>query len=195
MWPWGHVAVAYLTYVAILWLRGREQRLWPLIGLAVGSQLPDLVDKPLAWTFAVLPSGRSLMHSLLTAIVLIAVLYWFTRRIDRGAVAGAVGVGTVSHSLVDLGPDVVVGLAQGQWEQLQWTTYLVWPLLPAPPYPNDSSFAQHFLAFTLDPYVLVQFALFGMAVLVWVGSGAPGFGTVRCRLRTFLDRYQSNAPE
>ena len=110
MWPWGHFAVAYLSYVAIVRMRGGEQRLWPLVAVAFGSQLPDLVDKPLAWTFAVLPSGRSLMHSLFAALVVVAVAYWVARRIQREEIAVALGVGTVSHSLSDLGPDVVFGL-------------------------------------------------------------------------------------
>jgi|AntDeeMetagen192_2_1112575.scaffolds.fasta_scaffold03021_4 membrane-bound metal-dependent hydrolase YbcI (DUF457 family) len=194
MWPWGHFAVAYLSYVAIVRMRGGEQRLWPLVAVAFGSQLPDLVDKPLAWTFAVLPSGRSLMHSLFAALVVVAVAYWVARRIQREEIAVALGVGTVSHSLSDLGPDVVFGLLQGQWAQLEWTTYLLWPLLSVPPYPSDNSFLEHFLAFTLDPYVLFQFGLFVVAVVVWLRSGAPGFGTVRRGVRDFLDDSHPNAP-
>ncbi|WP_246988343.1 metal-dependent hydrolase [Halorientalis marina] len=187
MWPWGHLAVAYLSYVAIVRLRGDEQRWWPLISVVLGSQLPDLVDKPLAWTFAVLPSGRSLMHSLFTALAVVAVTYWITRRIQREEVAVTLGVGIVSHNLVDLGPDVVIGLLQGQWGQIQWTTYLLWPLLAAPPYSNDSSFAQHFLAFTLDPYVSFQFGLFVVAIVVWVKSGTLGIGAVQRSVRDRLD--------
>lgn len=178
MWPWGHLAVAYLSYVGIVRLRGHRQRLLPLVAVVVGSQLPDLVDKPFAWTFAMLPSGRSLMHSLFTALVVVMVTYWVSRRFQREDIATALGVGMVSHSLVDLGPGVVIGLLQGQWGQLQWTTYLLWPLLATPSYPNDHSFMQHFLAFTLDPYVVFQFGLFAVAVVVWLRSDAP-----ECHLR------------
>lgn len=184
MWPWGHVAVAYLLYVAVIRFRGHKQQLWPLVAVTVGSQLPDLVDKPLAWTFAVLPSGRSLMHSLFTVAAVVAVIYWVSQYVQREGVAAGLSVGIVSHSLIDIGPDVMIGLLQGQWGQLQWTTYLVWPLLGAPPYPNDSSFIEHLSAFTVDPYVLFQFGLFALAVTVLLKSKPPIFGTV---LRNFRD--------
>jgi len=194
MWPWGHLAVAYLSYAAVVRLRGCRQRLWPLVAVAVGSQLPDLVDKLLAWRFAILPSGRSLMHSLFTALVVVTVSYWIGQRVHRQEVAVGLGIGMVSHSLVDLGPGVVIGLLQGQWGQLQWTTYLLWPLLAAPPYPNDSSFTQHFSAFTMDPYVVFQFGLLAVAVAVWLRSDAPGYGTVHHRVREWLDRGDPDTP-
>ncbi|QLH76864.1 metal-dependent hydrolase [Halosimplex rubrum] len=183
MWPWGHLAVAYLSYVAIVRLRGHRQRLWPLVAVAVGSQLPDLVDKPLAWTFAVLPSGRTLMHSFFAALVMVTVTYWVSRRIQRQEVTVGLGVGMVSHSLVDLGPGVVFGLLQGQWDQLQWTTYLLWPLLAAPPYPNDSSFMEHLTTFTLNSYLIFQFGLLVVAVVVWLRSDTLGLKTIRRSIR------------
>lgn len=36
------------------------------------TQLPDLIDKPLAWSVGILPTGRSLAHSLLTASLVLA---------------------------------------------------------------------------------------------------------------------------
>ena len=173
MWPWGHLAVAYLCYVALLELRGAGEQTPPaLLAVAVGSQFPDLVDKPLAWTFAILPSGRSFAHSLITAAAVLAIGYRVGRRLDREVIVVAFGVGYLSHTLTDLGPDVIVGLLQGDLSQLRWTTYLLWPLLPSPPYPNDSSFLAHFADFALEPYVAAQFALVGVAVVVWVRSGA-----------------------
>lgn len=195
MWPWGHLAVAYLAYVAIVRLRGGEQRVWALVAVAVGSQLPDLVDKPLAWTFAVLPSGRSLMHSLVTAVVVVTVTYWVIQYVQREGIAVGLGIGMVSHNVVDLGPSVVVGLLQGQWGQLRWTTYLLWPLLAAPPYPHDSSFLQHFAAFTLDPYVGFQFGLFAVAVVVWLQSDTPPLGTIQRSVREWLDREQPDTSQ
>lgn len=168
MWPWGHLAVGYLCYVAFVRLRGKgRQTPLALFAVGVGSQFPDIVDKPLAWSFAVLPSGRSLAHSLITASVIIGVAYLIGRRLGREEPAVAFGVGYLSHSLSDLGPDVILGLLRGDAEQLRWTTYLVWPLLPSPPYPHDGSFIEHLVAFDFGPYVIVQFALVGVALLVW----------------------------
>jgi membrane-bound metal-dependent hydrolase YbcI (DUF457 family) len=188
MWPWGHLAVGYLCYAASIELRGDgEQTPLALLAVAFGSQFPDLVDKPLAWGVAVLPSGRSFAHSLLTAAFVLGAAYRLGRRLDRTEAVAAFGVGYVSHSLVDLGPSVVFGLLRGDSTQLQWTTYLLWPALPSPPYPNDSSFLAHFAAFAFEPYVLVQFGLLGFAALVWLYSGQPGSEVlgrgVRRRLR------------
>ncbi|SFG72478.1 LexA-binding, inner membrane-associated putative hydrolase [Halopelagius inordinatus] len=171
MWPWGHLAVGYLCYTALVRLRGEgRQTSLALLAVGLGSQFPDLVDKPLAWSFAVLPSGRSLAHSLITASVIIGVAYWVGRRRGREEAAVAFGVGYVSHCLADLGPNVIFGLLRGDVEQLRWTTYLVWPLLPSPPYPNDSSFIEHLAAFEFSSYILVQFAFVGVAFLVWLLS-------------------------
>ena len=187
MWPWGHLAVAYLCYVIAIELRSEgEQTLLTLFAVAFGSQFPDLVDKPLAWSLPILPSGRSFAHSLLTATLVIWGVYWVAQRHQRGEAAIAFGIGYLSHSLVDLGPEVVVGLLQGDLSQLQWTTYLLWPLLPAPPYPSDDSFLEHLLAFDFDPYVLVQFGLVGVALAVWLATGAPGVVELRQGLRIRL---------
>lgn len=177
MWPWGHLAVAYLCYVALLRLdvRGRgKQTASTLIAVAVGSQFPDLVDKPLAWSFALLPSGRSLAHSLLTAAIVLTLLYRVSRRLDREPIVVAFGTGWIAHSLSDLGPDVILGLLSGDASQLQWTTYLLWPLFRAPPYPHDDSFIGHFTRIALDSYMGFQVALLGIAVAIWILAGTPG---------------------
>ena len=62
MWPWGHLAVAYLCYVLSIKLRGDgEQTLLTLVAVAVGSQFPDLIDKPFAWSVAILPRDVPLL--------------------------------------------------------------------------------------------------------------------------------------
>lgn len=106
--------------------------------------------------------------------MIIAVVYVVAVRWERREAALAFAVGYVSHSLSDLGPDVVFGLLQGDWRQLEWTTYLLWPLLPAPPYPHDDSFVQHLAGLILDPYMVFQLGLLGVAVVVWYRSGMPG---------------------
>ena len=189
MWPWGHFAVAYLCYVSVMRLRNHEgQTVGALVAVAVGSQFPDLIDKPLAWSFGVVPSGRSFAHSLLTAALVLAVGYGLAARFDRSDILVAFGIGYLSHLITDLGPDTVVGLLQGDLSQLTWTTYLLWPLLPAPPYLNDSSFGEHFAGLAFEPYMIVQFLLFGAALLVWFRSGAPGSTDLRLALQRRANR-------
>ena len=169
MWPWGHLAVAYLCYVALSLVGERsEPNRVTLLALAFGSQFPDLVDKPLAWWFDVLPSGRSLAHSLITATILLSIAYLISTRFDRQESVVAFGVGYVSHSLSDLGLDVVLGLFAGDMSQLRWTTYLLWPVLAPPPYANDGSFVAQLAAFELSRSMIGQLVL-AIAIAVWIG--------------------------
>lgn len=179
MWPWGHLAVGYLCYIGVLRIRGREQTSRSLLAMALGTQLPDVVDKPLAWTFGVLPSGRSFAHSVLVATVAITFVYLIAKRRNRDETAIAFSIAYISHILVDIGPTVVWGLVHGDWSQLKWTTYLLWPVLSAPPYPHDESFAQHLTGFVLDPYIMIQLGLFGIAIAVWIQTNAPGTAWLR----------------
>jgi len=174
MWPWGHLAVGYLLYVGLSRVHDPTGQTVPtLLALVFGTQVPDLVDKPLAWTLEVLPSGRSLGHSLLIQACLLVVLYGAVSE-KRKPVVAALGIGSVSHSLSDLGPEVVGGLLLGDGSQLQWTSYLVWPVLGSPSYPEDNSFVTHFAQFEVSPYVAFQFGLCALALGVWVYSDGPG---------------------
>ncbi|WP_262180182.1 metal-dependent hydrolase [Haloarcula laminariae] len=172
MWPWGHAAVAYL--LCSLWLRSRYGRV-PTAGvvvpLAVGSQFPDLVDKPLAWTFGVLPSGRAGAHSLLVAVPLLAVLWWrFDGPAGRRAWAGfALGY------LVHLVTDGVYALIAGEFAGL---AYLFWPVLSLPAYDESMGILAHFLAAEPTPELLAELILFAAATLLWAVDGAPGLRAV-----------------
>jgi hypothetical protein len=189
MWPWGHLAVGYLWYVVSVERRPEaEQTIPALCALAVGTQFPDLVDKPLAWTFDVLPSGRSLAHSLLTIVALVCLLTYLGRYARREELAFAFNVGIVTHTISDIEPGPLAGLLAGDWGQLQWLSYLVWPVVPPAPYPNDSSFVEVFAAFTLDPYIIFQFGLFGVGTCAWLATGATGVSALRRAVRRRLGR-------
>jgi hypothetical protein len=76
MWPWGHLALGYLLYSPFARARfGRPPTDRATLLLAFGTQLPDLVDKPLAWRLDVLPAGRTLGHSLLSVVAVSALVY------------------------------------------------------------------------------------------------------------------------
>lgn len=190
MWPWGHLAVAYLVYA--LYTRfgpTRRQTATTLTALAVGSQFPDLIDKPLAWTLGVLPSGRSLAHSLLTLIILVAVLHRVAGWYHRTELSTAFAIGALAHTLTDMSPTAVAGLLGGDLTQTTWLRFLVWPLQPPPPYATDSSFVAQFASLSFEPYVLFQFALLGLAVLVWLGDGAPGFRSVSRKSKAMVTEF------
>lgn len=128
MFPWTHAAFGYLSLLSVAVLLRRRLSRAELIAVIVGTQLPDLVDKPLAWWFNVLPSGRSLAHSLLVAVplsLLVLAVAWYLTHPEVGF---AFAVGYASHLI----GDSYVALYYWRPEEL---TYLLWPLLP--PYPYD----------------------------------------------------------
>jgi membrane-bound metal-dependent hydrolase YbcI (DUF457 family) len=174
MWPWGHAAVGYLVYVAFRRLRGDR---WPAddtatVALAIGTQFPDLVDKPLAWSFSILPSGRSLAHSLLIGSVFLAVVLVVAKRYDRSEPAVAFAVGYCAH----LFGDALLPLLRLDFAFL---SFLGWPLLTLPPYESDSSFLAHILALRPEPFTVFGFLLTLGTIGLWIRDGYPGLRWLR----------------
>ena len=182
MWPWGHLAVGYLGYtVAVRLFRTAHDRV-ALVALLVGTQFPDLVDKPLAWV-GVLAYGRSLAHSLLVLVPLCLVVVVVARRREARQVGGAFAVGALSHTLGDAW-DGLVAL------DVDEMSFLLWPLLPTPDADGAGTAAGHAsrlasevdttaagtsgLADLVGSEPVAQSLLLGVAVAVWVAEGAPG---------------------
>lgn len=167
MWPVGHASVAYLLYAGISRQRfdtGPGSVAAILVG--VGSLLPDLVDKLLAWHLGVLPTGRSLFHSSLVLVPFVLAVAVLARRRGSGEYAVAFGVGALSHPLFDAVPAL--------WGP-ETATFLLWPFLPVTPYEGAPPTVVELLRSSLgDPYVLFEFLLLGLAVAVWRADGYPG---------------------
>jgi hypothetical protein len=132
------------------------------------------VDKPLAWTFGVLESGRSLGHSLLVVVPVVALLWWGLGDDHPAAVAG-LGVGWLSHPLAD-------ALGTVQAGDLDFLAFLVWPLVDLPEPELERSFLAHLLALEPDVHFFVQVVLVAAAAFVWQRDGYPGVLTVRSAL-------------
>ncbi|KAA9396481.1 metal-dependent hydrolase [Haloarcula sp. CBA1130] len=133
MFPWTHAAFGYLLLVCLGLLLSRRISKAELVAVLIGTQLADVVDKPLAWWFAAIPSGRSLGHSLLIAVPLsVAVIAaaWYHSHPEVGV---AFGLGYASHLL----GDTYVALYYWRVEEF---TFLLWPLLPAYPYDDFGGF-------------------------------------------------------
>ncbi|PSP62987.1 metal-dependent hydrolase [Halobacteriales archaeon QH_8_64_26] len=179
MWPWGHLAVGYVLYsLFVRAYRGRPPDGLPALLVALGTQFPDLVDKPLAWTVGLLASGRSLAHSLLTATIVIGLLGWYARRQGRSDLAFAFAVGYLSHLFGDAIGPVIAG-------EYVYLSFLGWPLLPPPPYESEGGLLAHFGNFALTPTSTVGLAL-GVAFLaLWYRDGTPGLDLVRSWLARF----------
>jgi len=183
MWPWEHVAVAYLCFSGLARLRGRGPPSATLAVAVVAAALaPDVVDKPLAWVLAVLPGGRSLGHSLFTALGVVAVAAGIERRLDVRGLGAAVATGYLTHLAADVGYPLVV---KGELR----AGFLLWPLVPAAPSsPVDAvdhvgELFAAFLTFLATPtgtaYLLAELALLAAALAVWLADGAPGTRSLR----------------
>jgi len=188
MWPWGHLAVGYLAYRVFAGIANRWPPTRTTMGvLIVSTQLPDLVDKPLAYSFSVLPEGRALMHSLLVALpVCLYVLALYGVQSDTGR---AFTIGYLSHLL----GDSYRSLLAGQWADV---SFLLWPLYPPPDY-SANGFGVHWeqlLAaigditvagvFTGDlPMMVYQVLFASVVVLWWLYEGAPGIRTTDTHAR------------
>ncbi|MFP9190826.1 metal-dependent hydrolase [Natronosalvus vescus] len=171
MWPLGHAAIAYLLYT--FWMRSRTNQpptAIPVAFLLLGSQFPDLVDKPLAWYLGVLPTGRTLAHSLLVLVPLCLLVAAFTARYDRPEYGTAFGLGALSHVLVDALPVLWGGTEPN---------HLLWPLLSVEPYESGApSIIDLFVSSLGEPFFLAEFVLAALAFVAWRHDGYPGLELV-----------------
>ena len=152
MWPWGHAAIGYLLYTAYTWRRYDHRKKPPTTLLFFGTQFPDLIDKPLVWTLVLLPSGRSLGHSLLVLVYTLATRY---RNPEWGS---AFAIGALSHAVVDVRVYDLVAVA----------------VATRPPYDeHDRTILGHFLTIKLTPLVAIE-----TMVVIWWRDGRSGANTM-----------------
>ncbi|WP_440765740.1 metal-dependent hydrolase [Natronorubrum sp. DTA7] len=191
MWPWEHLAFAYVLYSlfanAVL---GRSPTGREAIAVVLGSQLPDLVDKPLAWTVGITETGYSIGHSIFVApVVCLAVYAAAAQRSDR-LLAGAFALAYGSHLATDI------------YDPLRESSRLdprvvLWPL-ESPPTGDHGGFVDHFVLYLVryvnelltggvTPSVALQLGLGVAVVSLWLVDGAPiaadGYRWLRGRLR------------
>ena len=181
MWPWEHLAAGYLLYSGLARAGGRRPRDADTVALVVATQLPDLVDKPLAWWLGILPSGLSLGHSLLFAVPACLLVHALGRQVGAPSLGVAYGVGHLSH----LAGDVVYPALTGGRLRV---SFLWWPLgeQPAVTVPGLFSrvavFLDGYLAFLATPtgrlYALLELALLVLAAAAWAADGYPGVTAV-----------------
>lgn len=168
MWPIGHAGIAYICYTASTRLRFDDvPDPIPAVILIIGSLFPDLIDKPFAWYIPILPTGRTLAHSLVVLVPLVVLVYLLARRRGVGEYGVAFGIGAISHSLVDAAP--VLWNPDATWE------FLLWPVLSVPGYEEGAPSVLALLQESLtDPYFLLEFVFLGIAFILWRADGYPG---------------------
>lgn len=171
MWPWEHAALAYVLYSALTRRRldaspGDVATLWVLFA----SQLPDLVDKPLAWTLGVVHSGRMIAHAPIVAVPLCVVVYWYFARNSQAEYGITFGLGYVSH----IGSDAIQSALFGEYAYVR---FLLWPLLSVPE-DSQEGVVVTLSEFSLTPSPSILFSvLVALAVVgLWIRDGTPGLG-------------------
>jgi hypothetical protein len=169
MFPWGHAAVGYLFYALLVRSRGESAPLGgPVLALAIGTQFPDIIDKPFGWylDLGLIPSGRSLFHSLFVATGIVLGIALLMRRYGREELGIAFAVGYLSHLVSD---GLYPALA-GEWGGL---AYLVWPLIEQPP-ETGYSILEMLITGAQTPIGIFEFGLFVVAASLWTHDRMPG---------------------
>jgi len=178
MWPWEHLAIGYVAYSLLSRLAWRQPpAAGAAVAVALGTQFPDLVDKPLGWVLGVLPGGTTLAHSLVTAMALGLVVLVVGILCERERPALAFLVGYLSHIPADVLYPVVLGGQPKVW-------FLLWPLRAAPTrspaaaLPHVLGLVEQFAGFLASPlsvgYLLAEAPLLGFAAWLWIRDGRPG---------------------
>lgn len=125
-----------------------------LLLVAFAAFLPDLVDKPLAWTFGVTSSGRLVAHSVVVALPIAAAMVAVAVRFGDGRYGYAYALGHLSHVALDYAP--VLWMGTGYY----YFPNLFWPFLP--PNPDlDTTYSSRLS----DPGVLTFVLLGGVLVV------------------------------
>jgi hypothetical protein len=178
MWPWGHLAVGYLLYsLTVRLLQRRGPTAGAALAVALGTQVPDLVDKPLAWTLGVTPQGYTVAHSVFVAVPLAVAVVALADYRGRADIGIAYAVGHLSH----LVGDVVFAIGLRQPYTLE---RVLWPLVDLPATEPRATtgrileYATDWVAYLLSnghgAFLAVYLGTLVGAVLLWLVDGAPG---------------------
>lgn len=174
MFPIVHPVVGYLCYAAYTRLReGDPPDGAPALVAVIAATLPDLIDQPL-WLVGVTPVGRTLAHSLLTALPLVCIVLLFTHRRGRLPLGIAFAIGYLSH----LAADVPWHVLAGAYDELG---FLLWPITHMPAYTGTK------VLWTVGGIEMttlwIEAVIFAVGVGVWWSDGRPGLEMLRSRFR------------
>lgn len=168
--PVVHLAVGYLCYSGFSRVRYDDTPgAVPAFVAVFGAALPDLIDKPLAFA-GVVPVGRTIGHSLLFALLLVALVWGLARMRERTELAVAFAIGYLTH----LAADVPWHVLAGDFDEL---AFLFWPLTEMPPYTGVKPLGT--VAGVEVTTLWLEVVIFVTGVAVWWIDGRPGVGLAR----------------
>ncbi|SMO54038.1 metal-dependent hydrolase [Halorubrum cibi] len=188
MWPWGHLAVGYVAFSAFvrLGLRDRPNDRAVFV-LAVATQLPDLIDKPLAWQFGLLSNGIGVAHSLLVGVPVALAVGIALRFGGHSQLGAGLSIGYGSHVFGDL-------LFAALFSRPPILPAFLWPVYTTPAI-DAPGLGVKTWQLLLDSrallggsmgrtYFLLEALLIGGTVALWVLDGKPGWAFVRTAVRS-----------
>ncbi|TMT86341.1 metal-dependent hydrolase [Haloterrigena sp. H1] len=207
MWPWEHAIVAYLAYSLCCHVVFRDSPTGlEAFAVVFASVLPDLIDKPLAWELGVFDSGYAVGHSIFFAVPLAIVVGTIAHAATRPRAGLAFGLGYLSHPFADIVDSV---FRQGVLQ----VELMLWPIASVEGRPPGQGVIEGFLYFfgrywnavlagDLSTYLLLQFGLAGVVLVVWLADGAPvlretlsgGLRVARAFLSHVFGSSRSNHP-
>jgi hypothetical protein len=199
MWPFTHLALGYLAYsIYVRYRLGRSPTGREALLILVGSQLPDLIDKPLVLLGGPFTTGRTIGHSLLFIIPALVLLVILTAVVDRDIrYCVAFGLAWVVQPFADGAQLFLRGSFQ---VDLIEVSFWIWPLqLPAndivaaltgvpllgTAVANKATWtAQHVPSSPgLNLYIRgFELLITTVAGLLWVYQGFPGLEVLRRRM-------------
>lgn len=203
MFPWGHIAVGYLCYSLACHLRGHTPSGVPTIALVIGTQFPDLVDKPLSWSFDLLPAGV-FAHTVFVAIPTSILAIVIARRYSRTELGIAFAVGYLSHLVADVVPTLVF---TNDPDPTYW--FLFWPIMARPGVDvsnpivgpgagaglltNAAYYFEEYVNSLVDagPRGLVYITLAIIVIALWLYDGHPGTEVLGRAARRVVGRSSS----
>lgn len=191
MWPWEHVVVGYVAFslTSHLWRRG-PPRSAEAGTVVVASLLPDLVDKPLAWSFDLVVSGYGPAHSVFVALPAVVAVATASLLAGRRWVGVSFAVSYLLHLVGDILHNAT-GSGSIAPEILIWPVRVYAPGSPRVGVIQETllrvnRFRAEVIAGDLTLYTRVQLALMAIAVVLWVYDGTPPFPESVRRTRDFV---------
>lgn len=178
MWPWEHAIYGYLLYSMYCRTIYRE----PPDGMGavtvvVASILPDVIDKPLAWSAHVTSTGYGPGHSLFFVLPLVVVVSLVTRQFGRPRLGVAFSIGYLAHLPGDI---LFAYMGSGNLP----SGIVLWPVRTYASADGVQGLFSETLRrvgeyrtelLTGDPAMYVKFQLLvtALTVVLWIADGLP----------------------
>ncbi|ELY98845.1 membrane-bound metal-dependent hydrolase [Natrialba chahannaoensis JCM 10990] len=165
--PVVHLAVGYICYALYTrWRTGRIPTETAALVAIAGAALPDLLDKPI-WLAGLVDVGRTIGHSLLFAIPVVAAVWLLSRVRGQQALGIAFAIGYGSHIATDIPWHVLSG-------DLHELGFLLWPLTPMPEYTGTKPLGTVPALEITVTTLWLEAVILVAGIALWRADGYPG---------------------